>query len=118
MDKINIMTLPYSPYIVKQNTLFISGQLGVNENNELISEDPREQFLAALNNLQNILNKTGFTKEDIVKTTIFITEEEYFPIVNEEFMKFFDKVKPTRTTIIVKSLPKKAKVEIEAIAVK
>jgi len=112
------MSLPYSPYIIKGNVLFISGQLGVNQNNELVSEDVKEQFLAALKNLENILSKTGFNKEDIVKTTIFITNEEYFPIVNEEFSKFFDKVKPTRTTIIVKALPKGAKVEIEAIAMK
>lgn len=110
--------LPYSPYILKGNVLFISGQLGVDENNNLISEDHLEQFKKALENLEKILILNGFSKEDIVKTTIFITDEEYFSDINEEFVKFFNTFKPTRTTIIVKALPKKAKVEIEAIAMK
>lgn len=110
--------LPYSPYILKGNILFISGQLGVNENNELVSEDTVEQFKKALENLENILKKVGFNKEDIVKTTIFITDESDFPKINEEFIKFFGENKPTRTTIIVKALPKSAKAEIEAIAIK
>lgn len=110
--------LPYSPYILKGNILFISGQLGVNENNELVSEDAVEQFKKALENLENILKKVGFNKEDIVKTTIFITDESDFPKINEEFIKFFGENKPTRTTIIVKALPKLAKAEIEAIAIK
>jgi len=110
--------LPYSPYILKGNILFISGQLGINENNEIVSDDATEQFKQALKNLNNILLSTGFSKEDIVKTTIFITDESYFSQINEEFSKFFDNHKPTRTTIIVKALPKSAKVEIEAIAIK
>ena len=112
------MDLPYSPAILKGNTLFISGQLGVNENNELVSEDVLEQFKQALSNLEKILNKYNFKKEDIVKTTIYITNEEYFEIINQEFKSYFNTHKPTRTTIIVKALPKKAKVEIEAIAMK
>ncbi|MFN4219884.1 MAG: RidA family protein [bacterium] len=110
--------LTYSPYILKGNVLFISGQLGVDENNNLVSENYLEQFKKALENLENILQKNGFSKEDVVKTTVFITSEEYFPQINEEFSKFFDKHKPTRTTIIIKALPKNAKVEIEAIAMK
>ncbi len=112
------MSLPYSPAILKDNILFISGQLGVNEKNELISEDVLEQFKQALNNLEKILKQYNFNKRDIVKTTIYITQEEYFDIVNQEFINYFNDYKPTRTTIIVKALPKKAKVEIEAIAIK
>ncbi|MCX7871322.1 MAG: RidA family protein [bacterium] len=112
------MSLPYSPAILKDNILFISGQLGVNEKGELISEDVLEQFKQALNNLEKILKQYNFNKRDIVKTTIYITQEEYFDIVNQEFINYFNDYKPTRTTIIVKALPKKAKVEIEAIAIK
>ncbi|MCS7244139.1 MAG: RidA family protein [Candidatus Calescibacterium sp.] len=110
--------LPYKPFILKGNILFISGQLGVDENNELISEDPIEQFKKALENLDKILKTAGFSREDIVKTTIFLTDENSFPLINEEFIKFFGENKPTRTTIIVKALPKGAKSEIEAIAMK
>jgi len=112
------MSLPYSPAILKDNILFISGQLGVNEKGELISEDVLEQFKQALNNLEKILKQYNFNKRDIVKTTIYITQEEYFDIVNQGFINYFNDYKPTRTTIIVKALPKKAKVEIEAIAIK
>ncbi|MEN3015405.1 MAG: RidA family protein [bacterium] len=110
--------LPYSPYILKGNILFISGQLGVDENNNLVSSDPIEQFKKALQNLEAILQKTGFSKQDVVKTTIFITDENYFPEISNLFSEFFGETKPTRTTIIVKALPKNAKVEIEAIAMK
>lgn len=110
--------LPYSPFILKGNILFISGQLPVNEKNEIVSQDIKEQFKKCLENLEKILTQNNFTKEDVVKTTIFITEEEYFPIINEEFSKFFNHNKPTRTTIIVKALPRNSKVEIEAIAIK
>jgi 2-iminobutanoate/2-iminopropanoate deaminase len=112
------MSLPYSPAILKGNILFISGQLGVNENNELISDDVLAQFKQALINLEKIVKEYNFDKNDIVKTTIYITDENYFDIVNQEFKNYFNEYKPTRTTIIVKALPKKAKVEIEAIAVK
>ncbi|MCS7165592.1 MAG: RidA family protein [Candidatus Calescibacterium sp.] len=110
--------LPYSPYILKGNILFVSGQLGIDENNQLVSDDPLEQFKKALDNLEKILNAAGFSKEDVVKTTIFLTDEDSFPKINEEFSKFFGENKPTRTTIIVKALPKGAKAEIEAIAMK
>jgi 2-iminobutanoate/2-iminopropanoate deaminase len=112
------MSLPYSPAILKGNILFISGQLGVNKNNELISDDVLEQFKQALNNLEQILKEYNFEKKDIVKTTIYITDENYFNIINQEFINYFNEHKPTRTTIIVKALPKNAKVEIEAIAIK
>lgn len=112
------MSLAYSPAILKNNILFISGKLGVNENNELISDNVLEQFKQALYNLEKILKEYNFEKKDIVKTTIYITDENYFNIVNQEFVNYFNENKPTRTTIIVKALPKDAKVEIEAIAIK
>lgn len=67
-------------------------------------------------NIKAILESEGLSLEDVVKTTIFIKDMDQFPIINEEYGKYFSEHKPARSTVEVSRLPKDVLIEIEAIA--
>ncbi|MGO3836732.1 MAG: Rid family detoxifying hydrolase [Vagococcus sp.] len=77
-----------------------------------------DQTHQSLKNIGFILEAAGLTMNDIVKTTIFVQDISDFNVVNEVYGTYFDTPYPSRSTIEVARLPKDAKVEIEAIAVK
>jgi len=112
---------PYSQGIrVTANTmLFTSGQLGVDpQSGQFVSDDVAIQAKQALVNLQAILQDAGFSKSDVVKTTIFLKDMNDFATVNTVYAAVFDTLPPARSTVEVARLPKDARVEIEAIACK
>lgn len=112
---------PYSQGIrVAANTmLFTSGQLGVDpQSGQFVSDDVAAQAKQALVNLQAILQQAGFSKSDVVKTTIFLKDMNDFATVNAVYAAVFDTLPPARSTVEVARLPKDARVEIEAIACK
>ncbi len=109
---------PYSPAILSGDFLFVSGQIGVNEKGELTSELTEEQTLQALKNLKALLASSGFSLEEVCKTTIFLLDMGEFSKVNEVYTRFFQPPFPARSTVSVCALPKGARVEIEAIAMK
>ncbi len=71
----------------------------------------------ALKNLFAILNAAGLENEDVVKTTVFMADLSEYPLMNEEYAKYFSPPFPARSTIQVAALPRGARVEIDAIAV-
>lgn len=109
---------PYSQGIATEGLVFISGQLPINAATGVMPEDVAEQAKESLNNLQAILKESGLTMNDVVKTTIFLADMNDFVVANEVYGSFFSEPFPSRSTVEISRLPKDAKIEIEAIAVK
>lgn len=108
---------PYSAAIRVGNLLFCSGQTPVNPDTMLIEgRDIEEQTLRALNNLEIVLSAAGASRENIVKTSVFLKNFADFPRMNAVYADFFGNHKPARTTVEVSRLPLDALVEIECIA--
>lgn len=82
----------------------------------LLNQDVSTEANQTLRNLGAVLNAAGFDYSDVVKTTIFLVDMDDFGAVNAVYEKFFDAVKPARSTVAVKALPRGIRVEIEAIA--
>ncbi|MCL2559996.1 MAG: RidA family protein [Turicibacter sp.] len=110
---------PYSQAIEAGNTLYVSGQIPLDPvTMEFVSDDPSEQTEQCLKNLKAIIEEAGLTLENVVKCGIFLKDMNDFAAVNEVYGKYFDAHKPARFCVEVARLPKDAKVEIDAIAVK
>jgi len=107
---------PYSQAIQSEDTLYASGQLGIVPETGELPEGIEAQTLQSLANVQAILEKAGFRKEDVTKTTVFLTDLDNFGLVNELYAKFFGDHKPARSCVEVSKLPKGGLVEIEFIA--
>lgn len=108
---------PYSQGIITGNLVFTSGQIPFNAEGELISNDVQEQTKQSLNNVKNILEEAGTGLDKIIKCTVFISNMDDFPKINEVYQKFFTEPYPARSCVEVARLPRDVKVEIEAIAI-
>jgi 2-iminobutanoate/2-iminopropanoate deaminase len=110
---------PYSQAIGAGSFIFCSGQVPLDAGTgELVGKDVAEQTKQALLNLGAILKNAGLSYPDIVKTTVFLTDLTRFADMNAVYATFFADAPPARSTIEVSGLPRGAKVEIEAIAIK
>jgi 2-iminobutanoate/2-iminopropanoate deaminase len=110
---------PYSPAVLVNGTLYISGQIPINpENNEMVTGDISEQTRQVMKNLGSVLKSFGFNYSDLVKCTVFMTDMENYKAINEIYGSFFEGNFPAREAIQVVRLPKNAEVEISGIAVK
>ena len=110
---------PYSQAVEAGNTLYVSGQIPLDPvTMEFVSEDVKKQTNQCLKNLKAILEEAGYTIENIVKCGVFLKDMNDFAAVNEVYAEYFDVHKPARFCIAAAGLPKDAKVEIDAIAVK
>lgn len=107
---------PYSQAMRVGNLLFTSGQIALTPEGEFIDEGIVEQTKQVLKNLGAILKAAQAGPDSVVKTTIFLANMDDFATVNGLYEEFFGTHKPARSTVAVKSLPKNALVEIEAIA--
>lgn len=110
---------PYSQAIGAGPFIFCSGQVPLEAGTgELVGQEVAEQTKQALLNLGAILKSAGLSYADIVKTTVFLTDLTRFADMNAVYATFFSVAPPARSTIEVSGLPRGAKVEIEAIAIK
>jgi 2-iminobutanoate/2-iminopropanoate deaminase len=107
---------PYSQAIETEGLIFVSGQLPVE--NGIMPEDIAAQTRASLNNVKAILEAAGSDLSKVVKTTVFLKDMGDFGGMNEVYASFFTEPYPARACFEVAKLPKDAKVEIEAIAVR
>ncbi|MDF1683219.1 MAG: RidA family protein [Legionellaceae bacterium] len=106
----------YSQAIQSGNITYISGQIGiVPKTGELVSGVFSEQVNQVLKNIASVVKVAGGTMNDLVKVTVYLTDLNDFGEVNRAFEQFFSEPYPARAAIEIKALPKKAKVEIEAI---
>ncbi len=107
---------PYSQAIATNNLLFISGQLPINPvDGKMIDGTIAEKTRQILENIRAIAREAGASLENIVKTTIFLTDLSDFQAVNEAYGEFFPKAPPARSTIQVAALPLGSDIEIESI---
>lgn len=107
---------PYSQAIIANGMVFTSGQIALNSNGELVSDDIVEQTKQVLRNLSEVLKEAGSSLDKVIKTTIFLSDMDDFKAVNEVYTSCFEKHKPARSTVAVKTLPLNVKVEIDCIA--
>ncbi len=98
--------------------LFLSGQIGLDpQTGELVPGGIEAQTERVLKNLEAVLRAGGGSLDQVVKTTIYLTDMDEFPRVNQVYGKFFGDSLPVRAAVGVCSLPKGALVEVEALAV-
>jgi len=110
---------PYNQAVLTGNILFISGQICIDPaTGQLKNKDLLEETHQVMNNLRSILREAGMTFDNVVKTTIFLTDMNGFSEVNEIYGKYFSDNFPARETVQVSALPKFVNVEISMIAVK
>jgi 2-iminobutanoate/2-iminopropanoate deaminase len=108
---------PYSLGVRVGDFLFCAGQIPVvPESGQLLAGDIRAQTERTIENIKIILQDQGLTLDNIVKTTVFMTNLGDFAVMNEIYGRCFTKDFPARTTVQVAALPRGAQVEIEAIA--
>ena len=108
---------PYSQAIRVGDLLFVSGQIPLDpKSGEMVGSEIQAQTRQALENLKAILESVGADMTNLVKTTVFITNMEEFPLMNEIYASFFESDPPARACVEVSNLPKGALVEIEAVA--
>ena len=115
-DKAPAAIGPYSQAIQTGEMLFTSGQLGLDPQTGSLPEGIQAQTSQALANVNAILKEAGFTRENVVKTTVFLKDMTDFGAVNEIYADFFGDHKPARSCVEVARLPKNGLVEIEVVA--
>lgn len=110
---------PYSQAIRTENLIFVSGQIPLNPaTGDLVEGDIASQTRQVLQNLQAILEAAGSSLAHVVKTTVFLADIADFTAMNTVYGEFFSTDAPARSTFQVAALPKGARVEIEAIALR
>jgi len=107
---------PYSQAVKVNGMVFTSGQIALRSDGSFNDGSVEEQCEQVLSNLRAVLEAAGSALSKVVKTTIFLADMEDFSKVNGVYESHFGEHKPSRSTVAVKTLPKNAKVEIEAIA--
>lgn len=110
---------PYNQAVLVNDTLYISGQIGMDaQTGALKNSSIKEEAAQVMQNLQAILNAAGLTFDNVVKTTIFLTDMNQFSQVNDVYGAYFAAAPPARETVQVSALPRFVNVEISMIAVK
>ena len=109
---------PYSQAILVGNTLFASGQLGIDPKTGEFPSGVTAQTEHSFRNIHAILKEAGLTIDHVVKTTVFLADMADFAAMNAVYEKQFSGTFPARSAVAVKTLPKNGLVEIEIIAVK
>ena len=111
---------PYNQAVLKNNTLFISGQIALDPKTmKLINDSIKQETIQVMENLKNILSEAKMNFSDVVKTSIFLSNMDNFNDVNNVYGSYLNSgEEPARETIAVKTLPMNVNVEISMIAMK
>lgn len=109
---------PYSQAIkCSGSTLYISGQIALDNKGKIAGKSIQKQTKQVIENINAILVSQGLSLNNVVKTTVLMTDLSNFDKMNEIYSEYFADSKPARATYEVKRLPKDVIIEIEAIAV-
>ena len=108
---------PYSQAKIVNNFIFTSGQIPLKIDGTMVSNNFELECIQVLDNLKEILIASDSNMSNIIKLTVYLTDLSKFDILNNVFERYFSENLPTRTTVEVSSLPKDARVEIEAIGI-
>ena len=108
---------PYNQAVEVNGMLFISGQIALIPNQDIIANDTIEiETTQVMENLKAILHEAGLTFENVVKTSIFLSDMKLFADVNKIYATYFTADFPARETVAVLGLPRNVNVEISVIA--
>jgi 2-iminobutanoate/2-iminopropanoate deaminase len=107
---------PYSHAVVAGPFVFVSGQIPINRQGEMVAGDIVVQTVQVMENLKAILATAGLSLVDVVKTTVFLKDMADFAEMNRVYGEFFPETPPARSTLQVAGLARNAAVEIEAVA--
>ena len=108
---------PYEQAIRIGNLVFSSGQIALDpKTGYFLSGEIEEETEQTLKNIRSIIEASGLSTKNIVKTTVYLTDMNHFSRMNSIYEKFFGESKPARACVQVAALPKEAKVEIDVIA--
>jgi 2-iminobutanoate/2-iminopropanoate deaminase len=110
---------PYNQAVLKENTLYTSGQIAINPaTGELVTDTIESETEQVMQNMKAVLDAAGMTFENVVKTTIYIMDMNDFGKINTVYGAYFnEKTAPARETVQVACLPKNVNVEISMIAI-
>jgi 2-iminobutanoate/2-iminopropanoate deaminase len=111
---------PYNQAVLTGNTLYTSGQIALNpDSGELVLDSIKNETKQVMENLKEVLAAAEMTFENVIKTSIFISDMNNFAEINAVYGSYFnEETAPARETVEVANLPKFVNVEISAIAVK
>ena len=110
---------PYSQAIVNDNLVFTAGQVALDpKSGDLVGRSTAEQTEQVFANLKAVLAAAGTSLQNVVKTTVYLSDMADFAQMNEVYAKHFGTHKPARSTVQAAGLPKGARVEIDAVAAK
>jgi 2-iminobutanoate/2-iminopropanoate deaminase len=109
---------PYNQAVLSGNTLYISGQIAIDQKSgELIIDSIKQETQLVMENLKAVLKEAGMTFENVIKSTIFISDMNNFSEINNVYASYFNKdTAPARETVEVSRLPKSVNIEISMIA--
>ena len=106
---------PYSQAIRVDNLLFLSGQIPLNRDGQLVDGSIEDQAYLVFSNINAIIKKSGGTLDDVIKLNVFVTDLGNFEAINKVMETLFSEPYPARTAIEVSALPKNSTLEIEAL---
>ena len=111
---------PYNQAVLSGNTLYTSGQIAINpETGELVLDSIEAETKQVMTNMKEVLAAAEMTFENVIKTSIFISDMHNFTKINAVYAQYFDEeTAPARETVEVANLPKFVNVEISMIAIK
>lgn len=107
----------YSQAVKVGNTIYLSGQIGLDPESMQLVDGIEAQIIRVFDNLQAVCEAAGATLNDIAKLNIFLTDLGHFALVNEIMARYFQQPYPARAAIGVAALPKGSQVEMDAILV-
>lgn len=108
---------PYAQAILSRGLVFCSGQIGIDPlSGELVGGGIREETRQVIENIHEVLKSVGCSLDDVVQTTVYLTDLEDYERFNTVYADFFHASTPSRAAVQVSSLPRKAQVEISCIA--
>lgn len=109
---------PYSQAVLAGDTLYVSGQLPIEASTGQMAQGIEAQTKQCLQNIDYILNAAGFTRADVVKSTVLLDDLSNFSAMNSVYGEFYGEPYPARVAYQVVKLPLGAMVEIETVAVR
>lgn len=110
---------PYSQAIKVGHTLYCSGQIAIDPaTGELVTDSIEAETRRVLENLKAVLTAAGFSLQDVVRATVYMTDMNNYQTINQIYGEYFQTQPPARVAIQVAKLPKSVNVEIDCIAVK
>lgn len=111
---------PYNQAVLTGNTLYTSGQIAINPaTGDLVLDTIAIETKQVMENLKAVLTEAGMTFENVIKSSIFISDMHNFSVINEVYGNYFnEETAPARETVEVANLPKFVNVEISVIAIK